>query len=200
MAAHSERGRTVVLTGGPCGGKSTFINELRGDRQERAHWLFVPEAAPLLFQAGLDAGTKHFQIAAVQLQIALEDACARAAEADRILLCHRGTLDPLAYWSRGGWDQEEFFARTMTLQAHLDRYRAVVHLRTAALGAESHYRRWPQAHRPESIAQAAEIDRWCESAWRRHPRHVIIECADDWPNKAQRTREALRHILSDPSH
>jgi hypothetical protein len=48
----------------------------------------------------------------VQLQIALEDACAEAAKPHQVLLCHRGTLDALAYWLRNGWDEGKFFAAT----------------------------------------------------------------------------------------
>lgn len=42
----------IVLTGGPCGGKTSLLRELREADPYGERWLFVPEAAPLLFQSG----------------------------------------------------------------------------------------------------------------------------------------------------
>lgn len=61
--------------------------------------MLVPEAAPPLFQAGLDSRQQSFQRAVARLQIALEETCEEAAEPQQVLLCHRGTLDALAYSS-----------------------------------------------------------------------------------------------------
>jgi hypothetical protein len=66
----------IVLTGGPCGGKTTLLRELRAADPRGERWLPVPEAAPLLFQAGLDGRRQSFQQAVVKLQIALEESCA----------------------------------------------------------------------------------------------------------------------------
>ena len=70
----------IALTGGPCGGKSTFMRELREEDLNADHWLLVPEAAPLLFAAGLKANEKVFHRSVVRLQIALEETCATAAK------------------------------------------------------------------------------------------------------------------------
>ena len=107
----------IVLTGGPGGGKTTLMNELRHQDPNGERWLMVPEAAPLLFQTGLNGREKSFQLAVIHLQIALENICAEAAKPGQILLCHRGTLDPLAYWLRNGWHEEEFFTYTRTTLA-----------------------------------------------------------------------------------
>ncbi|HET6385029.1 MAG TPA: hypothetical protein VFJ58_16680 [Armatimonadota bacterium] len=52
--------RTNALTGGPGGGKTTPMEELRrqGPRVER--WILVSEAAPSLFRAGLEPRVKRF--------------------------------------------------------------------------------------------------------------------------------------------
>jgi hypothetical protein len=136
----------IVLTGGPCGGKTTLLRELRAADPRGERWLLVPEAAPLLFQAGLarlDGCRQSFQQAVVKLQIALEESCGAAAHPHQVLLCHRGTLDALACWMRNGWEEGEFFAATgMSREEHYRRYLSVIHLQTVAIGAEGCYRRW----------------------------------------------------------
>ena len=97
-----DRVPVIVLTGGPGGGKSTLMRELHAEDPYARRWLLVPEAAPMMFQVGLDARQKSFQRAVVGLQMALEEVCSEAARPDQILVCHRGTLDPLAYWLRNG--------------------------------------------------------------------------------------------------
>ncbi|MBI4673451.1 MAG: AAA family ATPase [Chloroflexi bacterium] len=192
-----ERACAIVVTGGPGGGKTTLMRELRAADPHARRWLLVPEAAPLLFQAGLSARDKTFQRAVMQLQIALEDICAQAANSDQVLICHRGTLDPLAYWLRSGWDEREFFAMTQTTRAeHFARYAAVIHLQTAALGAEPFYLRYPQAHRPETIEQAAATDQLCARAWSQHPCYVLItNDGRDWESRSRAAHETLLDAL-----
>jgi hypothetical protein len=174
------------------------MGTLRDEDRAARCWLLVPEAAPLLFGAGLSAGEMAFQAAVVRLQTVLEDTCATAALPGQVLLCHRGTLDALAYWLHRGWGESEFFRTTATSRAeHLRRYDGVIHLQTAAVGAREHYRRWPDAHRPETPEEAAEIDRLCALAWEGHPRYVRIENAGrDWPNKVRAARDVLAAWLA----
>lgn len=190
---------SIVLTGGPGGGKTTLMRELHA-ADPAGRWLLLPEAAPLLFRAGLSAREKQLQKGVVRLQAALEEAYAEAAPAGSVLLCHRGTLDPLAYWLRNGWEEDEFFRLSGTgREEHFRRYTGVLHLQTAAIGAAAHYRRWPDAHRPETAEQAAEIDRLCMRAWGGHPRYCLLDNAGrDWVDKATAARTILERWLADP--
>lgn len=55
--------------------------------------------------------------------MALEETCAEADRPGQVLICHRGTLDLLAYWLRNGWDEGEFFAFTnMSREERFQRY------------------------------------------------------------------------------
>lgn len=190
--------RRIVLTGGPCGGKTTFMRELRAEDPNAQHWIMVPEAAPLLFQAGLTAREKSFQVAVVRLQIALEDSCATGAPPGALLLCHRGTLDALAYWLNKGWEEGEFFdCIEMNREVHFARYSGVIHVQTVAIGAEEHYRRWPDAHRPETPNQAEQIDRLCANAWQRHPNWFLADNASqDWLTKSHNLRDNLAQMTA----
>jgi len=135
----------------------------------------------------------------VNLQIALEEGLKRAlgSEDKRPIICHRGSLDPLAYWLQRGWPEEEFFAFTgFSLEDHYRRYTAVIHLVTAADGAPEYYRRWPEAHRPEGIEEAVKLDRWLREAWRGHPNYYCLgNDGCDWETKARRAKEILAKVL-----
>lgn len=169
------------------------MRQLRESDPECQRWILVPEAAPLLFEAGLSARDKAFQSAVVRLQIALEDGCDLAAPSGAALVCDRGALDPLAYWLTFGWKEAEFFACTgFSRRELLARYTGILHLQTTALGAEALYRHWPDAHRPETARQAAEIDCFCLHAWNGHPRHIVLENGyGGWKQKEQQARHAL---------
>jgi len=130
----------------------------------------------------------------VALQMALEDALRRALGdgPPRLVLCHRGSLDPLAYWLACGGAEEEFFACTATTRReHYARYDAVIHLVTAAEGALHAYRRYPEAHRGETPEEAIRLDHLLRRVWGGHPRYVLLDNAGrDWKS------EAARAILS----
>jgi AAA domain len=115
-----------------------------------------------------------------------------------MVLCHRGTLDALVYWLRNGWEEAECFSFTeMTREAHLARYYGVIHLETAAIGAERHYQRWPVAHRPESVEEAATVDAYCKRSWDGHERRVVIDNTNrDWQERADVACSTLRSWFS----
>ncbi len=189
----------IALTGGPGGGKSSLVRELRAEDPAARKWVAVPEAATVLIQAGLSPRTRPFQEAVIRLQLVLEAEIERSAREegrrdDFVLLCDRGTLDSLAYWRLGGWPEEEFHALSgMDLDEHISRYVGIIHLQTTAIGAGMHYRRGRTEGRHEAREQAAEIDRLCGEAWGTHPRYILIEnTAQGWPAKLATARQALK--------
>ena len=189
----------IVLTGGPGGGKTTLINELSHEPAWAGRFASLPEAISLMGNTGVSPSERLFQRLMVHLQMALEQGLMRALEGEkaRLILCHRGSLDPLAYWLERGWPEAEFFEYTQTTRAdHYRRYAAVIHLVTAADGAEHAYQRWPEAHRPETPQAAIRIDRLLEHAWGAHPRYLRIGNAGlDWPAKSARARQFLEEFF-----
>ena len=103
--------RVIVLTGGPGGGKSTLIKELFHDPVGNGRFIALPEAVYYAGAVGISPHKKLFQRMMVNLQIALEDGLRRSLDPEdlRIILCHRGGLDPLAYWFQQGWKENDFF-------------------------------------------------------------------------------------------
>ena len=102
----------IVLTGGPCAGKTTAMARLSGFLQERGFRVYtVPEMATLLFTNGvafsdLDKGALAMQQAVLKGQTTLEDGFRKVAAATRapaVVLCDRGALDGKAYISDDLW-------------------------------------------------------------------------------------------------
>lgn len=191
----------IVLTGGPGGGKTTFIEELSRDPSWSGRIAALPEAIYLMSRSGISAREKSYQREMVRLQIVQEDRLLRNLnnENRRIILCNRGSLDPLAYWLDRGWAEEEFFAYTHTSREEAyRRYAAVLHLVTTADGAEKAYRRWPEDQRSETIAEAVRLDRLLQQVWGEHPHyHSIGNESIDWAEKSRRAKRILETFLPD---
>ena len=98
-----------------------------------------------------------------------------------IVLCDRGTPDGLAYWP--GPDTLWASLGT-TLEAQLQRYDAVIHLRTPRLEQGYNHQ---NPLRTESAEQAAVIDARIAQAWASHPRRFVIESTPDFLTKAAET-------------
>lgn len=190
----------VVLTGGPGGGKTTLLEELARDPAWANRFVALPEAIFATRFLNIAPREKLFQRVMVNLEIGIEDAVARAlcAADPRAILCHRGTLDPLAYWLDCGWTEEEFLAFTETRrEEHYARYTAVIHFVTAADDAPQAYKRYPEAHRPEKPKDAIRLDRLLEHVWRDHPRYFRIDnTGRDWEVKAEEARRILEKLVT----
>jgi predicted ATPase len=190
----------VVLTGGPGGGKDTLIEELLRGPQWRGRISALPEAIALTGRLGISVDEKLFQRTMTRLQMAMEDGLANAFTLgeNRLVLCNRGSLDPLAYWLDRGWEEKEFFDYTGTVRAqHYQRYQAVIHLVTSADGAPEAYLNHPAAHRRESMADAVRLDRLLGQVWHEHPQYQRIDnSGKGWPDKSLQAREILEKFLS----
>lgn len=93
-------------------------------------------------------------------------------ETDAVILFDRGYLDNFAYISREARDL--VLADTgVDLETMRDsRYDMIVHLVTAANGAEDKYTTANNKARTEGIAQAIEVDNKIKGAWTGHPNHM----------------------------
>lgn len=195
----------IVLTGGPCAGKSTALERI-------AAWLHacgvqvyrVPEASTLLLRGGiLVAGAPldfmiAFQRGIVRLQLALEDAFldfARTQQRHAVLLCDRGVVDGAAYLPTEAWQRIAGATGYTDEQLRDGRYDAVLHLVTTALGAESHYGTHTNAVRYETLDEARAVDLRLRQAWSGHPRHYVIDNSAEFETKLHRVLQAVCEIV-----
>ncbi len=182
----------IVITGGPCAGKTTALERIRTHFTEKGYSVvFIPETATELILGGIAPWTTYtnqdFQHCLLMLQCEKEKYFTWGAEhlkgSDKMLLvCDRGAMDNKAY------TYGEEFSNILTLvntteDALLSRYDAVFHLVTAAKGAEEFYTFSNNAARYETVDEARNLDDRLINAWANHPHHVIIDNSTDFEGK-----------------
>jgi len=198
--------KKVVLTGGPCAGKSTSLSYLfqRLDSLGFRPYL-IPEAATLLISSGLRpevAGGMRFQNELLRLQLSLEDQFSRIADRELsggeripLLICDRGALDGKAFCTPGQWA-----ANLSELQIDeallLPRYDAVIHMTTAAIGAREFYTTENNPARRESADEAAAADRRLRRVWSNHSNHHVVENTHTFDTKIHHVADILCSILN----
>lgn len=202
----------IVLTGGPCGGKTTVLSYLRKKLMDSGYRVFiVPEVATIVISGGVyDMG--HLakndppRFLAVQcvisnIQIGSRRAfneLARIAPGDKkVILLDRGDMDLQAYVGEAA--MKYVMAKSgLTLAEARDSFDGVIHLTTAALGAENFYTLANNAARHETLDEARVLDEKTAAAWVGTPHLRIIDNSTDFDGKKRRAHQAVCHILGLP--
>ena len=174
----------IVLTGGPCAGKSTILKRIQNKYSNLGYAVFtLPESATLFIEAGADFLTKDADISfttesnKLRFQMVMEDCMTRiAAAGDKpaLMVCDRGTMDTAAYMEPDVWQHVMDAVGETTESLRDKRYEAVLHICTAAKGAEQFYTRQNNNCRSESLELARVVYDNLIAAWKGHPvLHVI---------------------------
>lgn len=196
----------IVITGGPCAGKSTAMSWIQNAFTEKGYAvLFVPETATELITGGVTpwgCGTNtDFQKCLFQLQLEKERVFEQAAKSmskEKVLIvCDRGALDNKAYM-----DAVEFANVLDSVQMSevelRDNYDAVFHLVTAAKGAEAFYTTANNSARTETVEEASALDDKLIAAWTGHPHLRVIDNATDFEDKMKRLITEISSFLGEP--
>ena len=196
----------IVVTGGPCAGKSTAMSWIQNAFTQKGYTvLFVPETATEFISGGVcpwTCGTNEdYQKCQMELQLAKERLFHRAASTmpgDKILIvCDRGAMDNKAYMN------DEEFAHVLDFlgldEVRLrDDYDAVFHLVTAAKGAEQFYTTANNQARYETVEEAVNIDDKLLASWTGHPHLRIIDNTTDFSQKMRRLISEISTFLGAP--
>ncbi len=196
----------IVITGGPCAGKTTAMSWVQNAFSKKGYAvLFVPETATELITGGVapwTCGTNgDYQKCQVRLQLEKEkifEMAARTMKKDKILIvCDRGALDNKAYMDEGEWNAVMEYLGTTEVELR-DSYDAVFHLVTAAKGAEEFYTTVNNTARTETPEQAIALDDTLIAAWTGHPHLRIIDNDTDFEGKMKQLIQEITGFLGEP--
>ena len=154
----------------------------------------VPEAATIMMKSNCiidhrlggmsDDFNVDFSTNLMNTQIALEDIIMDVARAEQeetgkptIVICDRGIFDGKAYNKEEVWDRvlaKQGWNRKSAQKAMDERYDAILHIVTAADGAEEFYGYSNEA-RYESIEDAVARDKGLRKAYMRHHSYYMID-------------------------
>ena len=199
--------KKIVLTGGPCAGKTTALVKVIEHFSSRGYKVFtIPEVPTIFLQARMDYLTKNQdwfyegEKSTLEIQLAFEDDFTRMAQTINgpvVIICDRGALDISAYLPTEMWEKITGLCNVTTQQLR-DRYDAVLHLVSAADGAEQYYNTTSNEVRTEGIEKARLLDRKVIQAWTGHPHLRVINNHDNFDTKINRVLKEISAVLGLP--
>ena len=197
----------LVVTGGPCGGKTTALEALSNFFRSEGYTVYiVNEAATELINSGICPFGENkldpfdFQRMILKKQLSDEEIrrwVAQKCDNEKVAIIYdRGLMDNRAFITEEQFQQllKEF---NITEAEILSRYDIVIHLVTAAIGKEEYYTTLNNKARTETIQQARENDNRIMNAWKNHTIQVIIPNDTLFNEKIQRVKNAIRKFLGE---
>lgn len=189
----------IVLTGGPCSGKTTIMKELRDMFGKELH--YVPEVASMVIaQVGVTPPSDshaygEFQRTIYRIQRGLETITDYQAHFDgkKAVLLDRGTVDAAAYMEQGVPDLDKI-CRTSVAHDEYSRYDLVLHLSSPS---QEIYER-NRANNParyETYDEAVATGKRLFSVWHEHPQFESIPDFPTFAEKIQAVERAIKDFL-----
>lgn len=209
----NENVKRIVLTGGPCAGKTTALVQVIEHFSSLGYKVFtIPEVPTLFSQAGMNYLTDNKDLfyqgekATLEIQLALEDkflTMAQQCAEPTLIVCDRGVMDISAYMTPEMWEDITSSLGTNTTQLRDQRYDAVLHLVSAADGAEQYYTTSNNAQRyekmdEEGLRQARLLDKKVIDAWKGHSHLRVINNHEDFDKKIKRVIKEISFVLGLP--
>lgn len=201
----------IVLGGGPCSGKTTGLNYFVEKFSDYGFRVFtVPEAATMMILGGVrDIGLvakdfkKYYALEErlLTLQRTLRKEFNKLAkifpDEKRVIIFDRAEMDIMAYIG------EPYFkamldAHKLNFYDVRDSYDGVIHLVTAASGAEEFYSAENNAARRETLEEARIADEKTKNAWVGHPHLRVIDNSTGFELKMKRSLQAAARFLGIP--
>lgn len=200
--------KKVVLTGGPCAGKTTALSKLEQNLKELGYnVLIVSESATELIKGGIrpfgdnQVSMFDFQDIIINYQLNKEktydESIKYFSNPNTVIIYDRGVMDNKAYVSDEEFDKL-LNKNNLTELTLMDNYDMVLHLVTAALGKEEFYTLENNKARTESIEEAIEMDKKTLNAWRGHRNLKVIDNRTDFEEKLNRVVDEVNNLLGNP--
>lgn len=196
----------IVITGGPCAGKTTGMSYLEQELSKMGYKIvFLNESATEIILNGLGPGANKtnldFERNIIKLQVEKEklymEYCKNLPYENILLVCDRGVMDCKSYMSDFEFNEALKQLNLDKIQVR-DNYDAVFHLVTAAKGAESAYTLSNNQARRETIEEAIIADTKTMNAWTGHPHFRAIDNSTDFETKLKRLVKEICSFLGIP--
>lgn len=199
----------IVLTGGPCAGKTSALTKVEEELTEKGYKVFVvSESATELIKGGIKPFGSipidliKFQSLILKYQYQkekiYEDAAKSLGEDEKcVIIYDRSLLDNKAYINQQIFN-ELLKEQDLNELEIMDNYNMVIHLVTAADGAEEAYTLGNNIARTESVSEAIELDKKTVNAWAGHPNLRIIANEKDFSSKLQNVIDEINNLIGQP--
>ncbi|MGN0919191.1 MAG: AAA family ATPase [Alphaproteobacteria bacterium] len=194
----------IVITGGPCAGKTTCLSILEQRLTEKGYKVItVSEAATEMTLSGIQAaeiGLLAYEKLLIGFQLDKEKIAKKAADLypKSVILLDRGLPDCLAYMTKEDYEKEIRSYNLFPNEA-LNRYDAVFHLVTAAKGAEEFYTCHNNlARREKNLELARSADERTQQAYVGHPHLRVINNSTTFQEKINRLCKEVFAVLGIP--
>ncbi len=197
----------IVVTGGPCGGKTTALDELAKLLRSYGYTVYLTdEVATELINDGIKPfednclDNKIFQSLIFDLQLAKEEIRKKAAllcpNSKVAILYDRGILDNRGYIDDATFD---IFLkeRNMSEADILTRYDLIIHMVSAAIGKEEYYTTLNNSARTETVQEARIQDLKTMEAWRNHPNLKIVGNDTLFAEKVEKVKNYIRAYIGE---
>lgn len=195
----------IVLTGGPCAGKTTALTKLEEMLTDAGfHVLIVSESATELIKGGArpfgngKIDMTDFQTLMVDYQLQKEriylDACRLIPNNKIVIIYDRGVVDNKAYINQEKYTKIIADMNLSEIEL-MDAYNLVLHLTTAALGATEFYTLANNQARTETVEEAIALDRKTLEAWVGHPNLKIIDNDCDFEGKMEKVIDEVSKLI-----
>ena len=197
----------IVLTGGPCAGKTTTITCVKEDLENLGyHVLLLNECATELINGGIKPFGKNsipvdFQNEILNLQLYKEkryfDIIKKLPEeTECIILSDRGILDSKAYLG------QELFTKLLEKNNLKEeelgqQYDMVIHMVTVATDIKSKYNTSTNSARFEDAEEAVGLDKRTNDAWKSHKNLKVIEATEFIDEKVENVKNLIHEFLND---
>lgn len=197
----------IVLTGGPCAGKTTALGYIKNELEKLGVKVFtVGEQATRLMNGGISpnsVGNYEFQRLLFKNAVEEESRVLISAQKEKeektVILFDRGLLDGRAFVTE---DEFKRYSSEFNLNEDIIRnsYDAVFHLVTCADGAKEYYGNKSNPVRTESIKQACIQDKKILALWTGTSHLRIIDNSTDFWGKLERLKTEILSFLGIPEH
>lgn len=197
--------KRIVLTGGPCAGKSSSLNLIQKYLINKGYLVYiVQESATELINSGIkpfgDNKLDLFKFQEVILEYQLDkekliEYVAKNYETDKdiVIIYDRGVIDNKAYIGQNAFDNLLNKHNLNELEI-LDKYDLVIHLETAA--KSNAYTKENNKARSESKLEAIELDTKTYDAWKLHKNLIRVKCYDNFEDKQNKILEICDNVFS----